>query len=249
MASLKTLTGGGQQARDIRTYYVYNTSIGGSVNDGGQCCCVVIPTGFRSATVELWGGGGTGGGSCCCMWPYTQASPGSYVYTEIVVVAGEYYQICAAGSNTCSPTCLGQDGLPSYIRRNGLTVCACAHGGCAGTTLCFNKALTCTGVCVPSSLIGLSNIGCLSVCGHRGMSQASNFCHTDNIETAAGSPKYGQNTRLGASNCFAGMASQGCSRILNHWPGGPGNGAGACGGGCCWSGWGAGGLVIMTIYS
>lgn len=243
--SLRSLTG--KVGRTTCVFYVFNTSTDTESN-GGACCCVIIPAGFTAATVELWGGGATGGGACCCMWPYSQATPGSYVSSRFPVVAGEFYTVCAAGSTGCSAACCGIGGNPSFIARNGASMCACAHGGLAGCTLCFFKSFNCTGICVPSEIHIAANVGCLSVCGARGTSQTSNFCATDMLETTMGSPKFAQNSRLGHDHCCSQFTQSGCCRLRNHWPGGPGNGAGACGGGCCWSGWGAGGLVIMTIY-
>lgn len=247
MASLRSLTGGGDLGRNTCSFYVYNTST--DVINSGQCCCIVIPSGFKTAIVELWGAGGTGSGACCCQWPYSQATPGSYVYSEFPVVAGEFYIVCAAGTTGCSPNCRGCDGPPSFILRNAATTCACAHGGLAGCALCFFKNLGCTGICIPSEVYNAANIGCLSVCAARGTSQTSNFCQTDSHESTSGSPKFAQNTRLGHNHCCVQWAQSGCCRLRNHFPGGPGNGGSSCGGACCFSGWSGGGLVIMTIYA
>jgi hypothetical protein len=247
MASLKSLLGGRSEKVEPLVFYVLNTAQGGTVNDGGSCCCVVIPQGYKSAVVELWGGGGAGGGACCCMWPYSQASPGSYVQTRFSVELGETYTVCAASSTGCTQFCGGLSGNPSFIVRSGGSVCACAHGGISGCTLCFFKSFACTGICVPSASHDATNIGCVTVCGARGYSQTSNFCASDMYEVHPGTPKLAQNSRIGTNHCCTQFTNSGCCRHRNHWPSGPGNGAGACGGGFCWSGWGAGGLVILTL--
>ena len=247
MASLKTVLGGGSIGRNTQVFYVYNTST--DIINSGQCCCIVIPAGYTTAIVELWGGGANGGGACCCQWPYSQPTAGSYVESRFTVAAGEYYIVCAAGSTGCSTSCCGSPGNPTFILRNAATVCACAHGGLAGCQMCFFKNLGCTGICVPSEANNSANIGCVSVCSYRGTSQTNNFCVTDNHETIPGSPKYAQNTRLGLNQCSSGWTIAGCCKIGNHFPGGSGDGGSACGGFCCWSGWGAGGLAIVTLYS
>jgi hypothetical protein len=247
MASLKTLLGATVEKSQPLVFYVFNTNVGEAVNDGGRCCAVVIPAGYKSAIVELWGGGGTGGGSCCCQWPYSQASAGSHVQTKFSVESGETYTVCAAGSTGCTQFCGGISGTPSFIVRAGGSTCACAHGGISGCNLCFFKGFSCTGICVPSCVNASANIGCVSVCTARGYSQTSNFCASDMYESIPGSSKFSQNSRMGFNQCTSSAARVGCCRNRNHWPSGPGNGGGACGGGFCWSGWGAGGLVIMTL--
>lgn len=245
MSSLRTLLGGGETKTAPLVYYVFNTDVDGI--HSGQCCCIVIPSGYGSAIVEMWGGGGTGGGACCCMWPYTTASSGSYVQTRFSVVPGETYTICAAASTNCTQFCGGASGSPSYIVRSGGSTCACAHGGANGCTLCFYKGFNCTGICQPSCVFDNTSVGCVKVCGARGYSQTSNFCATDMYEAVNGTPKLAQNSRIGTNHCCTQFTQSGCCRLRNHWPAGAGNGAGSCGGGNCWSGWGAGGLVIMTL--
>lgn len=247
MTSLRSLLGGGETKTKPAVFYVFNANLGDNVNDGGRCCGITIPAGSGSALVEMWGGGGSGSGACCCQWPFSQASTGSYVQTKFSVVPGESYIICAGGSTGCSPSCRGQDGQPSYVVRSGGSTCACAHGGIPGCALCFFKSFNCTGICIPSGVHNNTSVGCVKVCATRGHSQTSNFCASDMHESLSGSPKFSQNTRIGTNQCCTQFTQSGCCRNRNHWPGGAGNGAGSCGGGCCWSGWGAGGLVIMTL--
>jgi hypothetical protein len=247
MASLKSFLGGRDAKVEPLVFYVFNTNVGDAVSDGGSCCSVVIPQGYKSAIVEMWGGGGAGGGGCCCQWPYVHPSSGSYVQTRFSVELGETYTVCAAGSTGCTTFCGGIVGNPSFIVRSGGDVCACAHGGINGCSLCFFKSFACTGVCVPSASHADTNIGSISVCSSRGYSQTSNFCATDMYEAQPGTPKLSQNSRIGFNHCSVQFTISGCCRNKNHWPGGPGNGAGACGGPSCWGGWGAGGLVIMTL--
>ena len=56
---------------------VYNTNIE-TVNNGGRCCCWVVPTGATWAIFEVWSAGGDGGGACCCMGPYWGPGSGQY---------------------------------------------------------------------------------------------------------------------------------------------------------------------------
>lgn len=246
MASLKQLTGGGTISKNIITYYVYNTSLG---DTAGFCCRVCIPTSYNIAVVELWGAGANGGGACCCQWPYSTATPGSYVQSKFSVTAGQCYRLCAGGANGCATTCCGCQGNSSYVLlENTGTTCACAHGGLGGCQLCFFKNCSCTGICIPSEVWTDTNVGCLSICSSRGISQTNNFCRTDDLEFQMGSPKYSQNTRLGNNHCQTQWTRSGCDKLQNAWPSSAGAGGSACGGGCCWSGWGASGLIIMTLY-
>jgi hypothetical protein len=245
MASLKTLLGGGTISKNVLSFYVYGTSLG---DQSGFCCRVCIPPNYNTAVVEVWGGGANGGGACCCQWPYSAPSPGSYVYSHFTVVPGNCYRLCAAGSYNCATTCCGCTGIASYVfLENTSTTCACAHGGLAGCQLCFFKNSSCYGICIASEAYSDTNIGCISVCGTRGAS-LTGACLSDAHEWAPGTPKLGQNTRIGSTHCQTQWTRSGCDKLRNSWPGGTGNGGSSCGGGCCWSGWGSGGLIIMTLY-
>ena len=226
---------------------VFPADRGDSVSNGGRCCAYTIGGTTTKVHVEVWAGGGDGGGACCCMWPVTMPAPGQYVTKTFAVSSGDVLTICAAGSGCCSQPCCGNQGFPSFVNRNG-TTCAYAYGGGGGCVNCWYKNFNCTGVCHPGCLQACAGTGDFIGCTYTGMSVAHNFCATGNFETSAGSPKYSQNMRLGETNCSASWTNNGCCRGVNHWPGGGGYGASACGGGCCWGSWGAGGLVVLTFY-
>jgi hypothetical protein len=46
--------------------------------------------------------------------------------------------------------------------------------------------------------------------------------------------------------CTTQLTRNGNDYYPSRWPGGPGANSRACGGGCCFGGWGAGGLVLIT---
>ena len=247
MASLKSLLGGGEQSKPSIAFFVYDTDTT-SPGNGGQCCCVVIPVGYCRAEVELWGGGGNNGGSCCCQWPYCIAAPGHYVQSKFNIANGEFYIICAGGSTNCTSSCAGCCGFPSFILRNGSSVCACADGGAAGTNNCFWWITgSCSGIGSPSLRDDKTLVGCLCQCAYRGISRTG-ICGADQQELTIGTAKIGQNFH-GTTPCVHSYASFGCSHYSTAFPSSPGAGAGACGGGFCWSSWGAGGLVIMRLYT
>lgn len=226
---------------------VFPTDRGGSVSNGGRCCCYVIDGSTTRVHVELWGSGGDGSGACCCQWPYNMASPGQYVTKSFTVAAGDYLTICAGSSGTCSPNCCGNAGAPSFVNLNG-SAQAYAYGGNGGCAMCFYKTFNCTGICEPARRVSCSGTGDFVGCQYSGMSVSHNFCHTGNFEAVMGSPKYSQNNRLTASNCAVGQTVQGCDKNCNHFPAGSGASGSSCGGGCCWGGWGAGGMVVLTFY-
>jgi|APGre2960657404_1045060.scaffolds.fasta_scaffold00050_11 hypothetical protein len=226
---------------------VFPADRGDSVQNGGRCCNYIIDGSTTRVNVELWGGGGDGNGACCCQWPYAMPAPGQYVSKTFTVVSGDSLTICAAGSGCCSPNCCGTQGLPSYVNKNGSTQ-AYAYGGHGGCALCFYKNFNCTGICHPGCTRRDNGTGDLVYCTYAGMSATHSFCATGHFETAAGSPKYSQNMRIGLSSCSGSWTNTGCCRLCNHFPGGGGGGGSSCGGPCCWGGWGAGGMVILTFY-
>jgi hypothetical protein len=247
MASLKQFLGLNIPVSMSHVFVYKTTQV--DVTDGGQCCLYTVPASSSYVHVEMWGGGGGGSGACCCQWAYGQPSPGMYVKKRFSVTAGDALTICAASSTCCGPNCKGPDGFPSFLTRSGTTL-VCAPGGFGGCALCFYKGgFPCTGLCVPGNRTDQAACADLAQCVMQGMSPTHNFCASDFWEGNAGSPKYAQNLRLGGSTCAYEYTKMGCCKNANHWPAGGGNGAGSCGGGCCWGGWGAGGLVILTIFS
>lgn len=226
---------------------IYNTNIQ-SVTNGGQCCCWVVPLNTTWAIFELWGGGGDGAGACCCMGNYWGPGTGNYAKKHIRVNAGQFFCVCAAGSGCCATTCCGQCGYPTWVRcGTDNTMSVCAGGGYMGCTLCFRSYQGCTGICVPSC-----SYGC-TVAGHdfaypsvNSIAKESNYCWSNQWTGQQGSPKFGNNFRQGTEYCTTQLTRNGNDYYPSKWPGGAGANARACGQGCCFGGWGAGGLVLIT---
>ena len=225
---------------------IFNTNTN-SVSNGGACCCWVVPAGTTYAVFETWGGGGDGAGACCCMGHYYGPNTGAYGKKYLNVTPGDFFCICAGGSGCCSQPCCGTCGFASYVLcgANG-NPAACGQGGCGGCNLCFRSYQGCTGICLPACTwgCGTGDYGFHSVSG---ANHVSNYCWQIMKEWQTGAPKYAQNTRMGLDHCVTSLTITGCCpNGGSKWPGGPGNSATACGGGCCWGGWGAGGLVLIT---
>ena len=238
---------------------IYHNSIT-SVTNGGCCCCWIVPTGASWAIFELWGAGGDGGGACCCSG-IGCCGPGTGHYSRqaIQVTAGQYFCTCAGGSGCCAQSHCGTCGFPSwvYCGSNGSSV-VCAGGGYMGCTGCWHGFWGCTGICN-----GAQNFGCnlcagasgrspdIGVASIGGVAKDSNNCFSSMWFAATGAPKYGMTTRQGREHCSVGNTSMGCEYGAggSKWPAGMGTPSSACGGGCCWGGWGAGGLVLITYGS
>ena len=227
---------------------IYNTDTP-SVTNGGQCCLFTVPAGITWAVFEIWGGGGSGGGACCCMGPYYGPESGAYAKRRIAVTAGQQFCLCAGGSGCCNQTCCGACGFPSWVncQANGTQV-TCAAGGCGGCVQCFRTYQGCTGICFGMCRMGC-DVGTHDFMQPKIMSQpkASNYCWQNMFEFKSGPTKYKANLLLGMEHCSTSLTISGCSPFgAPAYPGGPGNSATACGGGCCWGGWGAGGLVVVN---
>ena len=232
-------------------FIVYNTNIA-AVSNGGQGCLWTVPFETTWATVELWSGGGDGAGACCCAGNYCTSGSGQYAKKTVTVVAGRAFCICAAGSGCCAQSNPGTCGLPSFVLCNtgGATV-TCASGGNGGNTYCGHMGGTgCTGICVPSCVFGCSSSPAdLALPPVMGADHQSSYCVNMSISWHQGAPKYQNNSRMTFDPCVVSMAIMGCGRFQGQaalWPSHGGTGAGACGGGCCWGQWGAGGLVVVT---
>jgi len=227
---------------------IYNTSTP-SVTNGGQCCLWTVPAGISWAVFEVWGGGGDGGGACCCMAHYYGPESGAYAKRRLAVTAGQSFCICAGGSGCCSQPCCGTCGFPSWVRcQSDGTIVNCAAGGCGGCVLCFRTYQGCTGICFGMCKMGC-DVGTSDFTQPKIMSQpkASNYCWQNMFEFKSGPTKYKSNLLLGIEHCSTSLTISGCSPFGQPaWPGGPGNSATACGGGCCWGGWGSGGLVVVN---
>ncbi len=227
---------------------IYNTDTP-SVTNGGSCCLWTVPAGISWAVFETWGGGGSGGGACCCMGPYYGPESGAYSKKNLAVTAGQQFCICAGGSGCCNTQCCGVCGYPSWVlcQAGGATV-TCAAGGCGGCVQCFRSYQGCTGICFGMCKMGC-DVGPSDFTQPKIMSQpkTSNYCWQNMFEFKSGPTKYKANLLLGIEHCSTSLTISGCSPFgAPAYPGGPGNSATACGGGCCWGGWGAGGLVVVN---
>jgi len=237
-----------QQHREFQLS-IFNTNTPDVLN-GGQCCCFVVPAGITWAVFEVWGGGGSGGGACCCMGHYYGPESGGYSKKQLQVTPGTFFCICAGGTGCCNTQCCGNCGFPSWVLcgSNGTNV-ICAEGGCGGCVLCFRSYQGCTGIC-----FGMCKMECgcntnRDYSAPKIMSQphVSNYCWQNMFEFMSGPTKYGQNLRLGLDHCVTSLTISGCAPFGQaKFPGGPGNSATACGGGCCWGSYGAGGLVLIS---
>lgn len=224
------------------TVRVYNTTMN-SPQNGGCCCYWTVPAGVTWAKFEVWGSGGDGGGACCCQHPAMGGGSGSYTRKTTRVVPGQGYTICAGGSGCCSQTCKGTDGFPSYVCNASATypVCLCASGGYGGTSGCFYAIGSCfhcsTNIC------GTTCGGDFSICGITGSAHAS-WCGYDSWHYSPNGPYLGTGVNISRTHC--GEFWMGCAGNPSVFPGGGGGTAISYGGSCCWGGWGAGGLVIVT---
>ena len=248
MSDLRTLfpdsrLGTSLPSSTFNTLYVYNTSVN-STNNGGTCCLWTVPSNVKWARFEVWGAGGDGGGACCCQQPSMGGGSGSYARKTIRVVPGQQYTLCAASSGCCSQACKGTDGRPSYACNASATypLCLCASGGYGGTSSCFTSIGGC---------IGCSSVVCgcacgydFAICGITGANHGS-WCGFDSWHYIPDAPYYGGGMRSSRTQC--GEYWMGCdANGSNTFPGGGGGTAISYGGPCCWGGWGAGGLVVVT---
>ena len=251
MATLTDFIGETVSTSLEQIYVWHNTGRNGDGFDNGCCCCFQLGS-YTTVEVELWGAGGNGAGACCCMWPYCEATAGSYSRKRIDVSSYSYLTLCSAGTGVgscCYRGCCGATGYPSFVLGDGSATLACAPGGLGGRTLCFYKSFNCFGNCINA---GCHRQGTLNstICQpmYRGTSFTNQWCAQDWWESPIGAPKFAQNTRMGNNYCQSDWTRMGCCRQGNVWPGGGGTSGSSCGGPCCWGGWGAGGLVILTAY-
>ena len=238
LRSLLQIVGGGDIELNFETLNVFNVNKVSALS-GGTCCLWTAPTGATWVGIELWGGGGAGGGACCCMQG-NGGGAGSYARKFITVTPGEQLTICSAGSTGCCIACCGQPGYPSYVVRvsNGANE-ICASGGAPGTTGCFvgGGCWNCSN-CQVGSFVG--NFG---ICGTQGAVRSNPNCYSGAWSYASSAPFTPGGLRGSRTWCTTG---DGVSMNGEApWPGGGGGSAVAHGGGQCWGGPGAGGLVTI----
>ena len=236
---------------------VYNTAMQNSgVTDGGVCCCFKPPANTTYVTFELWGSGGDGAGGCCCAGQYRSAAAGTYYKKTLNSNICPYYIVCAGGSGCCAQALQGTCGFPSFAT-NGSTTVACAAGGVGACAYCGHDVgcTPCNGMCAYScntnggnTCAGLGDFGIAS------LSQGTMdnyFCNQYTQQLQPGAHKYGANSRHALQGCCTNITISGCCRYGNgsyalNFPGGPGSTGVGCGGGCCWGGWGLGGMALIT---
>jgi len=233
---------------------VFGGREGTGVQDGGRCCCWKIPSGTTWATFEGWGAGGDGPGACCCQGQYRSGGTGQYAKRTLTVSpTNEYFIICAAGSGCCAQSCCGQCGFPTFVLCCNGTQTMCAPGGYGGCGVCHHMGgLACTGICQSGQ--GGGNRGCqgqgdIYFGSLSEPDKESNFCVNQHWHYQPMTLKYGPNFRRSFDPCAMQMTRMGCDywgSQVQSWPGGPGAGAQACGGPCCWGYFGTGGLVLIT---
>lgn len=233
---------------------IFNGREGSSVQDGGRCCCWKIPSGTSWATFEAWGSGGDGPGACCCMGEYMSGGTGQYSKKTLAVnSSNEFFNICVGGSGCCAQQCCGTCGFPSFVRCCNGTVASCAQGGSGGCGVCHHMGgLSCTGICqggYGGGRCGCQGLGDFLQGSRVEPDKQSNLCVNQNFRYMPGPLKFQPNTRRSLDPCSVSMTMAGCcywQGAMTQWPGGPGSSGQACGGPCCWGGWGTGGLVLIT---
>lgn len=231
------------------TIHVYNSSVG-TASNGGFCCLWTVPAGTTWAKFEVWGGGGAGAGSCCCQQPQQAGASGTYARKTIRVNPGESYTVCAGGTTCCTTVCCGNCGYPSYACGNnsntGITypLCLCGSGGYGGCTTC--AAALNVGYKTTAQIVG-NSCGCdLQMPGHWGGYHEGGSCGYDSWHYVPQGPYIGGGLRISWDHCLVASGTQVLNGTTATFPAGAGGSSITHGGGCCWGGFGAGGLVIIS---
>ena len=175
-----------------------------------------------------------------------------YAKKTLNVTAGCFFCVCAAGSGCCAQAQTATCGFPSFILcGTGGTSVLCASGGNPGNTVCGHMGgLSCTGICVGSCVMSCNSSGYdLAYPSVMGADHENSFCTGQHFAWLQGAPKYQNNSRHTFDSCVTQMTINGCGTLQGQaalWPSHGGASGKACGGGCCWGQWGAGGLVMVT---
>jgi hypothetical protein len=248
MANLRTLTG--SIAASAATNYptevlIYNLNVE-TANNGGICCLYTVPVGTKYIKFEMWGGGGGGAGACCCQ----QGAPGgSGAYAVKTVcsanLGGCQYTICAGGTTSTSPNCIGCPGCDSYVNGFGLSN-FCARGGAYGDTHCFYAF--CYSCCIPYTLCCCAYGGDICVPGNQSTFQIYNWCQAAFQQHAMLAASTASGPMFGPGGCINGSPNGSCTNWFTkaYYPGGGGMSANTIGGNCWCGGQGASGLVSVT---
>ena len=229
-------------------FTVWNTSTTSEAN-GGSCCLWTVPAGVTYAVFEMWSAGGTGAMGCCC----TQAAgagSGGYAVKGFTVAAGQQFRICAAGSGCCTSSTNGQAGCPTWVCSLGGggqgTFITCMQGGqyaypesrCYFFSSCYHCCSMCSCCC------GVSNCADFNIPGNSGTIHPTQYCYDNGPQFAANAAFAAPGPRIGWNGCCAIGGGEG----FGMFPGGGGLSTQAYGGGCCYGGPGAGGMVYVIYY-
>ena len=232
-------------------------------NNGGCCLAWTVPALTTTVRFELTGGGGSGSpGQCCASGP--SGGSGAYAVKTMHSYKGDFtaastqYTICAGGSTRCSCCsnctncwCCGVRGCRSYVTGGSNLSGFCAEGGTYGFHMCANLGCyscshiqqcdTCLQRC---ACWNGADWGAQGASGHR---QQNHYCH-GTVWSIAGpsvSP-WASNSQHTVDRCSHG-SQQACCSGHSIFPGGGGHSP-FNDGSCCWSGWGQGGLVVVSYW-
>ena len=233
-----------------------------NVNNGGCCCGWTVPGKTLTVRFELVSGGGSGSiGTCCSNGP--GGSGGGYAVKTQFSHKGDFtpgstqYTICAGGTTSCSCCgfahglqCCGMRGCKSYVTGGTLSN-FCVNGGSYGYHQCGGGCYDCTFTTQCCYCWGSTSCFYGSDFGIRGYLPGriqNQYCLGSTWSQMGGSPgPWGATFNQTASACSSG-SQYGCARGHSLFPGG-GGATPHTEGSCCWGGWGAGGLVVVTHYA
>ena len=229
-------------------------------NNGGCCCAWTVPALTTTVRFELTGGGGSGSpGTCCGNGPVGGSSAYAvktlHSYKGCFTAGTTEYTVCAGGSNRCSCcgfnggfNCCGFRGCVSYVTGTGLSN-FCVEGGSWGWHQCSGGCYSCT---IPRQCQE-----CISQCskyygedfgipGISGSRHNTQYCMTDNYGVSVSSGPWHAGGFIGMDNCSGGQ-THGCCKGHAMFPGGGGFSP-FTEGSCCWGGYGAAGLVVISYW-
>ena len=248
MATLRTLTGSvtASAATNFPTeLLVFNTSIDSPAN-GGRCCLFTVPVNTKYIKFEVWGGGGGGGGGCCCQHG-NPGGAGAYVVKTVCSnnLGGCTYTICAGGTTSTSPNCIGCAGCDSFVQGFQLSN-FCAKGGNYGDTHCFYQFQH--PCCIPFTECCFGFGGDICVHGQHSTYSSANWCGQAFQQHAMLAAATASGPMLGPGGCINGSPNGSCTNWFtkSYFPGGGGMSVHTIGGNCWCGGHGGGGLVSVT---
>jgi len=228
---------------------------------GGCCILWTVPALTTTVRFELTGGGGSGSPGTCCGNGVVGGS-GSYAVKTLHSYKGDFtagstqYTICAGTSSRCSccgfnggNNCCGSRGCPSYVNGSGLSN-FCAAGGAWGWHQCGGGCYSCTlhrqcNECIETCVTFCgADHGIKGIAGSRHNVQ---YCQTDNYGmSGSGVGPYAAGSHMGLDACTGGQ-QHGCCKGHSFFPGGAGFSP-FTDGSCCWGGFGAAGLVVISYW-